>query len=105
MSNPDLDLAVTVKPDNRPPMVHELKTWQSYFHAVYDGTKLFELRRDDRDFRANDLVRLRETFYHDGRFTGRECTRRITYVLRHEEDLGLKPGFAILSLAPPTDHT
>lgn len=94
----DLDLAMIVKPDNRPPITHELKTWQSYFHAVFDGSKMFEIRRDDRGFRVGDLLRLRETRYSDGTYTGRECVRRITYILRHEEDLGLQEGFAVLSL-------
>lgn len=86
----------------RPPITHELKTWQSYFHALADGRKLFEIRRDDRDFRPGDTLRLRETYYHNGEYTGRELVRKITYVLRHEEDLGLIEGFAILSLAPST---
>lgn len=93
--------AMTYTATQRGPMTHELKTWQSYFHAVADGKKLFEIRRDDRDFRVGDLLRLRETEYGSSHYTGREYTRRITYILRHEEDLGLKEGFAILSLAEP----
>lgn len=82
----------------RAPIEHELKTWQSYFHALADGTKTFELRRDDRGFQVGDTLRLRETEYGSGRYTGREERRVITYILRREEDLGLIDGFAILSL-------
>lgn len=85
---------------DRPPIEHELKTWQSYFHALVDGTKNFELRRDDRGFRPGDTLYLRETEYGSGAYIGREVRRKITYVLRREEDLGLMDGFAILSLAP-----
>lgn len=84
--------------DTRAPMEHELKCWQSYFHAVFDGTKNFEIRRDDRGFRVGDTLWLRETTYGSGEYTGREARRRITYILRHEEDLGLAEGFALLSL-------
>ena len=89
---------VAVEDRGRAPVTHELKTWQSYFHAVLDGTKKFEIRRDDRDFRVGDTIRLRETEYGSGNYTGREVRRVITYILRHEEDLGLIGGFAILSL-------
>lgn len=82
----------------RAPIEHELKTWMSYFHAIADGTKTFELRRDDRDFTIGDTLRLREIEYGSGKYTGREARRVITYILRREEDLGLADGFAILSL-------
>ncbi len=77
---------------------HELKTWRSYFHAIADGTKTFEIRRDDRGFRVGDTLRLRETEYGSGNYTGREERRVITQILRHEEGLGLIDGFAILSV-------
>lgn len=82
----------------RPPITHELKTWQSYFHALYDGSKNFEVRKFDRDFRVGDYLRLRETEYGSGAYTGRELTKRVTYILAHEEDLGVPIGFAVLSL-------
>ncbi len=89
---------MTVQPDTRPPTVHELKTWESYFHAIANGTKQFEIRKDDRDFRIGDELYLRETKYGSGEYTGREVRRKISYILRHEPDLGLMDGYAILSL-------
>lgn len=86
----------------RAPITHELKTWQSYFHALWDGTKTFEIRRDDRHYLPGDFLWLRETDYGSGEHTGRELWRKVTYVLRCEEDLGLMSGFAILSLGVPT---
>lgn len=86
----------------RGPMVHELKTWQSYFHALVDRTKTFELRKFDRDFRVGDWLWLRETHYHDGSYTGRETRRIITHLMAHEDDLGLMQGYAILSIRDVT---
>lgn len=94
----DASELMKVTPDTSPPVEHELKTWASYFHAIADGTKTFEIRRDDRGYRVGDTVRLRETEYGSGAYTGREEVRRITHILRHEPDFGLMDGFCILSL-------
>jgi hypothetical protein len=40
--------AMTAVPDYRAPV------WRSYFHAIADGTKTFEIRRDDRGFNRCD---------------------------------------------------
>lgn len=90
-------------PIDRKPITHELKTWQSYFHGLVNGTKTFELRKDDRDFRIGDHLHLRETCYGNNEYTGREEFRTISYILRREKDLGLAEGYAILALAPFKD--
>ena len=92
-----------VERTQRGPVVHELKCWESYFHGLQDGSKMFELRKFDRDFRIGDTLHIRETTYADGMYTGRECWRNISYILAHEDDLGLKDGFAILSLCYMSD--
>lgn len=92
--------AMTYTAPQRSPIEHELKTWQSYFHAIADGSKNFEIRRDNRGFRIGDTLWLRETEYGSGKYTGREARRKISYILRHASDFGLADGFAILSLEP-----
>ena len=37
---------------------HELKILPEYFKAVEDGTKTFELRKNDRGFKLGDLLQL-----------------------------------------------
>lgn len=41
-------------------MKHELKTWPQYFCRVADGTKTFEVRKNDRGFQPGDEVILKE---------------------------------------------
>jgi len=41
-------------------MTHELKCWPVYFEAIREGTKTFEIRKDDRNYRHGDTLILRE---------------------------------------------
>ena len=76
---------------------HVLKCQQPFFEAVQSGEKSFELRYNDRGFQAGDTIRLREVTSSMSIWTGRECVRRITYVL---SGWGLRENWVALSLAP-----
>lgn len=78
---------------------HRLKTVQPYFDAVMSGHKTFEVRKNDRSFQPGGLLILAEWTGSD--FTGRECARKITYVLRDGHKFGVQPGFVVLGLAMP----
>lgn len=41
-------------------MRHDLKIWPQYFCRVQDGSKTFEVRKNDRGFQPGDTVVLRE---------------------------------------------
>lgn len=41
-------------------MNHELKIWPQYFHYVANGSKTFEVRKNDRGFSFGDTVLLKE---------------------------------------------
>ena len=58
-------------------MIHELKTLSTYFQAIKNGSKPFEVRKNDRDFREDDILFLKEYIpadYYDAgdeeRYTG-----------------------------------
>lgn len=102
---------------------HSLKTDTSYFVAVAEGRKPFEIRYDDRGYQAGDRVLLREwepkascncrdtqtTHRADcTRFTGRELAASIGYVAAGTPRRGGQPGFSgngyvVFSLVDVTD--
>lgn len=75
--------------------IHELKTLPQYFNEVFNGNKTFELRKDDRNYNVGDTLKLRE---FDGAYTGRQCSRIISYILKDAEQYGLKEGFVIIGM-------
>jgi hypothetical protein len=79
---------------------HELKTWPSYYAAVLDGSKTFEVRFNDRDFAVGDELDLHEWQPRgagQGSYTSRRLLRRVTYVM-HGGQFGLAQGWCILGL-------
>lgn len=82
---------------------HELKTWPEFFGRVMDGTKPFEYRLNDRDFKEGDTLHLREYVKYPvtmppnqapdgveldlndegqarGHYTGRELFKNVDYI-------------------------
>jgi ASC-1-like (ASCH) protein len=75
-------------------MKHCLKTIQPYFGEVENGTKTFEVRKNDRNFKVGDILFLQE---FDGKaLTGKEETRVVTYVLKDYP--ALRSGFVVLGI-------
>jgi hypothetical protein len=77
---------------------HHLKIHPQYFAAVRAHKKNFEIRKDDRDFEVGDLVVLKEYLPETDSYTGQTTIRLITYIVSDIPDMGLKPGFVILSI-------
>lgn len=81
---------------------HELKTWPQFFRRVWDGSKTFEVRRDDRGFSVGDYLLLREydpdrdDLPAGQRYTGRELTAQVTYLLKGGA-FGIEEGYVVLS--------
>lgn len=79
-------------------MTHHLKLATIYYDAIKDGSKTFELRRDDRPtgFMRGDLLILEEWYSLTKRHTGRELHCIVTHTLRAFE--GLAPGYVVLGI-------
>lgn len=73
---------------------HNLKTWPEYWQAVRDGTKTFEIRQNDRGFKAGDRLILQE--WEPGReaYTGRYLAVEVTYITTFQQ----KTGFVVLGI-------
>ena len=76
-------------------MVHELKIDKAFFGSVETGVKPFEVRKNDRDFKAGDVLALNEV--DNLEYTGRHTLKVITYVL--DDSRYVKEGYVILGLA------
>lgn len=93
-------LAASVEAPTSAPMIHDLKIGAGYYHSVLDGSKPFELRKNDRDYRVGDLIHFKPVMA-DGRVIGDFDDRLwlITYVLEHRPDYGLMDGYCVLGIA------
>ena len=80
---------------------HFLKTWPEVFQDVADGKKIFEYRKNDRDFQVGDTLILKEWQPLDaGYFTGRVEKRVVQYIL-YGGKFGLPDDFCIMQFTPP----
>lgn len=77
--------------------IHDLKLNQLYYHAVKDGDKTFEVRKNDRNFQAGDLIHFR-IVNDDGNDLGNEIPEYfiISYVLKDFE--GLADNYVAFSI-------
>ncbi|MCE9980054.1 DUF3850 domain-containing protein [Leclercia adecarboxylata] len=77
---------------------HNLKIWPEYFAAVRDGIKRAELRWNDREYQAGDILDLCEWDQNEEVFTGEYISVNVTHVA----ELGQwMPGYVLLSIALP----
>lgn len=76
---------------------HELKCWPEHFTAILDGSKTVELRLNDRGYAVGDLLILKEFQYPVG-YSGRDCVREVTHVVRDTFGTWLQPDVVAMSL-------
>lgn len=81
-------------------MVHDLKCWPQFFGSVANGSKTFEVRRNDRPFSIGDYLRLREWSTAEG-YTGFEAVVAVTYILGGAM-FGVEPGYVVMAIRPAT---
>lgn len=63
---------------------HDLKIWPTYFGAILNGDKTFELRKDDRGFHLGDTLHLREYYLPEEKYTGRYIQAVVTHIYKGE---------------------
>lgn len=86
--------------------MHELKSWPDYFAPLKSKVKTFELRKNDRDFKVNDILIIKEFNDRTGQYTGEEIARRVVFILDGIGQGGIAPlvglhrGYVILGLEP-----
>lgn len=75
--------------------MHFLKCWPMYYGGLADGTKPFEIRKNDRDYRVGDQLCIQEWEPERERYTGRESRRVITCITGFNQ----QPGWVVLGLS------
>jgi hypothetical protein len=77
-------------------MLHELKTWQEPFQAIWDDLKTFEYRLNDRDFKVGDVLMLKEFIPMHDAYTTRVIIADVKYILK--EGFSIPEGYCIMQL-------
>lgn len=84
-------------------MIHVLKTLPEHFNDVLNKGKLNEVRLNDRDYKVNDILRLREydpkrsTTNEIDKYTGCQFDCKVLHILKDFPD-GLKINYIVMSI-------
>lgn len=87
-------------------VVHKIKCWPAHFKQIANGTKRFEIRKNDRNYKAGDTLVICEWNIGDQSFTGFSVRMHVDSVLQEDlglsltDNWGLRPGFVAMSLSP-----
>lgn len=84
-------------------MIHQLKIEKEYFRRIVSGRKTFEVRKNDRNFRAGDYLGLNEIksaniINGESKETGNFILVKVLEVF--EDSRFLKDGYVIMSIKP-----
>ena len=75
---------------------HELKILPQYYKEVANGTKTFEIRKNDRNFQQGDTVILKEYDKSTNEYTGNELSFSIGFVT----EFGQVDNYVVFSIQP-----
>ena len=82
--------------------IHRIKCFDRYFKMTEAGEKLFEIRKNDRNYQVGDIIELNETF--QGSYTGRMAMFRIISIITDSDfPEGIKEGYTVLGISPITE--
>ena len=65
--------------------LHDIKCEPEYFHRTWVGHKLFEIRKNDRNYEEGDCVIINEWNPGTQMYTGRTIDAIITYVTDYKQ--------------------
>jgi hypothetical protein len=77
-------------------MNHDLKLIQPHYNAVDDGSKPFEVRKNDRPYAVGDTLTLHEYDPAAQEYVGPKIVREVTYKL--DDPAYVKEGYVILGV-------
>jgi len=80
--------------------IHYVKCWPSIFEVMKSEDKLFDIRKDDRDYKKGDIIVQQEYNQITETYTGRENAFKIKWCLRNASEFGLMDGYVAMSLTP-----
>jgi hypothetical protein len=78
-------------------VLHHVKVWPVFFEKLQDGTKPWEVRKNDRDYRVGYVLDLQEWNPSKEAFTGRSVQRVIIDVYAGGQ-FGIEDGHVVLGL-------
>ena len=85
-------------------MNHHLKINPEYFKAIVSGIKTFEVRKNDRDFKINDIICLHEYCPNERDYTGESRNRKISYIIKGGA-FGIDSNYVIIGFKTPVSIT
>lgn len=77
--------------------LHVLKIREKYLKDIEKGIKTFELRKNDRDYQVNDLIRFVDA-NGQNHSKSSKYLYEITYILKNVPEYGLNEDYCILGL-------
>lgn len=85
---------------NKSRKIHVVKTLSNFFIQAIEGIKPFEIRKNDRDYKTNDLLIQQEIIIkphtNEYYFTGRNILSKIINVIDYPQ--GLQQQYVVLAL-------
>jgi hypothetical protein len=76
--------------------MHELKTINPFFEDVWSGLKDFEVRKNDRDFKVGDILKLVE-YGESKNYVPRFIFKEIKYILKGGQ-YGISDEYVVLGV-------
>lgn len=78
-------------------MTHNLKIWSENFELIRSGIKTFEVRKNDRKYRAGDTLVLKEFSPHTFMYSGEKIKVKVTHIL-YGGQFGIEEGYVVMSI-------